>query len=144
MTPTAVTPSPVTLEKVYKYFDADTLETKSEKVAVTFNPANDLQDAMGRIGNDQGVVLKALNSYLKRASLQAAKRNVMSKGVSRTVVLSVLRPLRALPPWSLIEDKAKQTDELLKILRSNPAMLEAIRAGAAQVNDDDDEDESDE
>lgn len=141
-------PEPVKIEKTYKYFSPETFELVSEKVERTFVPPADLADAMSRIGSDQGIVLKALTSYLSRAALREAKMSVTSKGISKNIVLSVLRPFRAMPPFNAIEDRTKQTDELLKMLRSNPAMVEVIKAAslsaAASDTDNDDDDEADE
>lgn len=146
---------PVKIEKTYKYFSPETFELVSEKVERTFVPPVDLADAMSRIGNDQGIVLKALTSYLSRAALREAKLSVTSKGIGKSIVLSVLRPFRAMAPFNALvsdkptpEERAKQTDELLKMLRSNPAMIEVIKAAslsaAASDTDNDDDDEADE
>ncbi len=141
-TPTA--PAAKALEKTYSYFSADTFESVDEKVTVNFVPPADLADAMSRIGNDQGIVLNALTAYLQRAALSAAKHEVMSKGVSKKIVLSVLKPFRMLPPWSNIEKRTEQTEELLKMLRANEPIIAAIKAANAVVgaaDDDDDEGE---
>ena len=131
-------------QKVYSYFSPDTFESVSETVDVTFNKPTDLQDAMARIGNDQSIVLKALTSWLQRQTYAEAKRQVLGKGISKKIVLSVLRPFRSLSPWSAIEDRKAQTEELLKAVRSNPGLLEMIKtasmaAVASDTDDDDDE-----
>lgn len=139
-TATPAAPAVKAIEKTYSYFDASTFESKDEKVTVNFVPPTDLADAMSRIGNDQGIVLSALTAYLQRAALSAAKREVMSKGISKKIVLSVLKPFRMLPPWSNIEKRTEQTEELLKMLRSNEPIIAAIKAAsAADTGDDDDE-----
>lgn len=140
----APTPAVEKVEKTYSYFDGTTLESKTETVTVEFAPPASLADAMSRIDNSQDTVLKALTNYLRRAVLSEAKKSVLSKGVSKKIVLGVLRPFRALPPWSTM-DRAKQTEALLTMLRSNPAILEAIKAAnAASDVDDDDNDGDDE
>lgn len=143
VTPTEVTPVAEKVEKNYSYFDAATLESKSEKVEVSFTPPATLAEAMERVGNDQDVIKSALTSYLRRSALRDAKVSVLSKGVSKKIVLNVLKPLRNLPPWSLIEDRTKQTNELLTMLRNTPALIDAIKAAnaAAPATAEDDEDE---
>jgi len=142
--PTPAVPTVEIIEKSYSYFDGTTLESRTEPVKVEFTAPITLTDAMTRIDNSQEVVLRALTSYLRRAALSEAKKSVLSKGVSKKIVLGVLRPFRALPPWSTM-DRAKQTEALLTMLRSNPAILEAIKAAnAASDVDDDDNDGDDE
>lgn len=140
---TPATPPKESVEKTYSYFDAATLESKSEKVTVEFTPPASLAEAMERVGNDQTAIQNAITSYLRRSVLRDAKIAVLSKGVSKKIVLNVLKPFRALPPWSLIEDRGKQTSEILSMLRSNPAIMEAIKAANAAAPADADGDEDD-
>lgn len=143
--PTPATPVAEKIEKSYGYFSPDTFETVTEKRTIEFMVPASLTDAMARIGNDQEVVLKALSSFLRRQALSAVKQEVMSKGLNKKVVLGILRPFRALPPYSGIEDRAKQTEALLKLLRDSPIVLEAVKAASAAtpVDADDDEDGED-
>ncbi len=143
--PTEATPATEKIVKKYGFFSADTFEMVNEERTVDFVPPVSLSDAMARIGNDQDVVLKALTGFLRRQALNAVKQEVMSKGLNKKVVLGILRPFRALPPYSLIEDRKKQTEELLKLLRDSPVVLAAVKAAsAATPATEDDEDEDDE
>jgi len=145
------------IKKVYKYFDLDTFEQKSEAVDVPFEPAKDLAEAQTRIGGDESVLLKALNSYLKAQVFAEAEKSVTSKGGRKAVVFAICKPFRALPPWSTmyvlnadgtpkvedgekVIDRAAQTASILQVVKSNQAMLDAIRAGSAQASDESDDD----
>lgn len=145
--------------KKYKYFDLDTFEQKEESVTVEFTPAKDLAEAHTRVGGDDAVMLAALNAYLKGQVLAEAEKSVTSKGGRKSVVFAICKPFRALPPWNTmyelnadgtpkvvdgekVIDRAKQTESILNIVKSNQAMLDAIRAGSAS-DVAEDEDESD-
>lgn len=143
------------VDKTYKYFDLDTLESKSETVPVEFEPAKDLAEAQTRMGGDESVLLKAMNDYLRAQTFGEAERSVTSKGGRKSVVFAICKPFRALPPWNSMHvlnadgtpkvengekviDRAAQTSSILQIVKSNPAMIEAIRAGSATATDEDD------
>jgi hypothetical protein len=158
----------IVLKKVYKYFDLNDFKIKSEAKEIPFTPAETLAEAHERVGGDEKVLLKALNSYLKAEVLKAAEAEVTSKGGKKSVVLAICKPFRALPPWNAmfkmtaevidgvptgkmipevsdgekVIDREKQTAAILDIVKSNEAMLNAIRAGSAQASEDD-EDEND-
>jgi hypothetical protein len=149
-----------TITKSYKYFDLDTFEVKTEEKQVTFSPARDLAEAQQRVGGDEATLLKALNSFLRTEALRAAENEVTSKGGKRTVVLAVAKPFRGLPPFSQIYklgadgkpvvengekviDRAAQTKAILNMIKSNPAMLETIKAGS-QIESEDDENDTEE
>lgn len=146
------------LKKTYKYFNLETLDQVSEEKTITFEPAKDLAEAQARVGGDEGTLLKALNAFLRGEALKAAEREVTSKGGKKSVVLAIAKPFRALPPFStmyvldsegrpVVKDGEKvvnrkaQTKAILEVIKSNPAMLDAIRAGSE--NDDDDSNDND-
>lgn len=156
----------VILKKVYKYFDLTDFTIKSEAKEIPFTPAETLAEAHERVGGDEKVLLKALNSYLKAEVLKAAESEVTSKGGKKSVVLAICKPFRALPPWNSmfkmtaevidgvptgkmipevadgekVIDREKQTKAILDVVKSNEAMLNAIRAGSEAASDDEDED----
>ncbi len=140
----AAKPTPITVEKTYKYFNLDTFAEVAEKAQVTFTPPADYGEAMSRIGNDSGVVLKAVTAYLQRAAFNEKRKEIAGKGASRKIVLGVIKPLRNLPPWSGMEaDRKAQTESLLQMVKANAVMVEAIKAAslaAAEADDDDDAD----
>lgn len=144
------------LKKVYKYFDLTTFESKSEEKTVSFEPAKDLAEAHTRMGGDDAVLLKALNGYLKAEALAQAEAEVTSKGGRKSVVFAICKPFRALPPWNAmyvlnadgsikvedgekVIDRAAQTASILNVVKSNQAMIDAIRAGSAAPADESDE-----
>lgn len=156
----------VVLKKVYKYFDLTDFTIKSEEKSIPFTPAKDLAEAHERVGGDEKILLKALNAFLKSEVLKAAEAEVTSKGGKKAVVLAICKPFRALPPWNTmfkmtaevvdgvptgkmipevsdgekVIDREKQTKAILEIVKSNEAMLNAIRAGSAEASDDDEAD----
>jgi hypothetical protein len=139
-TPTA--PAAVTVKKVYKYFHLDTFAEVSENAEVTFTPPADYGEAMQRIGNDSGVVLKAVTAYLQRAAFNEKRKEIAGKGASKKIVLGVIKPLRNLPPWSGMEsDRKAQTESLLQMVKANPVMVEAIKAASIEAANADDDDE---
>lgn len=141
------TPEPIKVEKTYKYFDLATFDEIEEKAEVTFTPAADYAEALSRVNNDQAIVTKALNAYLQRAAFTEKRREIGSKGASRKVVLSVIKPFRSLPPWDAIEDRKEQTKKLLEMVKASPIIVESIKAAslkAAEAGEDDDDNESEE
>lgn len=139
------------ITKKYKYFDLSDFQLKSKEVKVSFTPAKDYAEAVSRLGNDQALLTKALNSALRDQELSKARKEVLSLGAPKKVVLDFVKPFRAVPPYSTMvtkekgdsgwkEEYAKQTQELIKQVASNEFMLNAIRA-AAEVSSDDDSDE---
>lgn len=163
---------PNTIEKTYKYFDLDTFEQKSETVNVEFTPPSDLNEANTRLnalGNANDVLLQAITAYLRTKALNAAEQTVVSKGGRKSVVLAVLKPFRAMPPFnsmfvldasgkvvtetytvargerkgqSVTEnkvDKVAQTKAILDLVKSNPAMINAIKQASLEATADGEE-----
>ncbi len=142
-TPNPTGVSPVTIEKTYKFFDLATFKEVAEKATVSFTPAGSYEEALARIGNDSGIVTKALNAYLQRAAFNEKRKEIAGKGASRKIVLSVIKPLRNLPPWADMEDRKAQTESLLEMVRQNTAMVESIKAASLKAVDAEDDDEDD-
>lgn len=144
-TTTTATQSAVEFEKTYRYFNAD-LELVSEKVSGTFVPAGTRAEAETRIGSDENA-LKAFNAFLQRQTFSAARRQVQSKGIPKSVVLSVASGFRGLPQFASIADRKSQTSAIIAMFKANPAFMEMLKAqaqAAAEVDSDDDSDDSDE
>lgn len=138
-------PVPVEVEKTYRYFDLDTFDEKSEKVTITFTPAGTYADALGRIGSDEKIALEAINGYLQRMAFREKKREVAAKGAPKRIVLNVIKPFRALPPWDgMSEDRPAQTKAILEAIRSNAVMVNAIKAASLKAAESGEEDEGDE
>lgn len=137
-------PKSVEVEKTYVYFDKETLEQKDEKVKITFTPAATLDEAMNRVGGDQETILKALNAFAQRNEFRNAKAEVLKKGINTKILMGVLRPFRAMPPYNALDKNRKeQTKQLLAMLKSAPVILAAIIAQSdATANSDDDDDDS--
>lgn len=163
--------TPNTLTKTYKYFDLDTFETKTETVQVPFTEETEIAVALQKIGNDQEVLLKAINSLLKSEALAKAEQSVIEKGGRKSVVLSVMKPFRSMPPYNgyfLFEadgktkklrtrktrsgetvtepamDKARQDKELMEMFKSNPALLNSIKQASLEAVGTEDDDETEE
>lgn len=141
------------LEKSYSYFDMDSFEVKKEKVEVPFTPAKDFNEAVQRFNSDQEKLVEALNAALQRATLSDAAKAVKAKGPSKKIVYDTIRGLRALEPYASMnpepgtkEGRKAQTAALLELVKSTPAIMEAIRvtslkAAEAGEDDEDGEDE---
>lgn len=141
------------ITKKYKYFDLSDFQLKSKEVKVQFTPAKDYAEAVSRLGNDQALLTKALNSALRDQELNKARKEVLSLGAPKKTVLDFVKPFRAVPPYSTMvtkekgqsgwkEEYAKQTQELIKQVASNEFMLNAIRAAAEVASDDDSDEDS--
>lgn len=151
-TETAV--SPVAIKKTYKYYN-DALELVSKEVEVSFTPATDAASAMNRLGNNEAVILKALNAQLQKLTISEGRKSAVTGGISKKILLNVIKPFRLLPPWSLMVDesltgaakgeaKRKQTASLLDMIRGNSVILEAIKTASAADVDEDEDDNDDE
>jgi len=150
-TPNVPATSAVTVKKSYKFFN-ENLEMVSKEVEVSFTPADNTADAMSRLGNNDALILKALNASLLRATVSEARKAALSGGISKKILLEVIKPLRALPMYAIDENltgtakteaRRKQTEVLLTMVKQNSMLLEAIKSASASV-DDDDEDSADE
>lgn len=152
--PTTETPvnPPVSIKKTYKFYN-DALELVSKEVEVSFTPAADAASAMSRLGNNEALILRALNAQLQKLTVSEARKSSVLGGISKKILLNVIKPFRLLPPWSLMVDEAlagaakaeakrKQTASLLDMIRGNPVILEAIKTASASATDED-EDEGD-
>jgi hypothetical protein len=104
-------------------------------------------------------MLKVFNSYLRSEELAKAENEVTSKGGKRAVVLSAVKPFRALPPFNAmyvmdgdkpkvengekVIDRPRQTKAILDMIKLNPVMIQSIKEGSAAATDSD-ADENDE
>lgn len=122
-----------TIKKTYKYFDLDSFDQKSVEKDISFTPAVDLAEAHSRIGGDESVLLKALNAFLRAEVLAKAEAEVAALGGRKSVVLSIAKPLRLVPQFAKIENRAEQTKAILEMLKSSPAMIDAIRQASLAV-----------
>lgn len=138
-----------TVKKTYKFYN-DQLELVSKEVEVSITPAVSTPEAMQRLGNNDALVLKALNAMIQRMAISEARRTAVTDGINKKVVLNVIKPFRLLPPWSTMVDdsltgaakseaKRKQTAALLELVRSNPTILAAVKAASSTESDDDDD-----
>lgn len=152
-TPTATPAATPTIKKTYKYYN-DNLELVSKEVEVVFVPASDATDAMNRLGNNEALILKALNAQLQRLAISDGRKSAVAGGINRKILLGILKPFRLLPPYNKMVDetltgaakseaKRKQNSALLEMLKGNPVILEAIKAASQNADDDEDDDTED-
>jgi hypothetical protein len=143
-----------TITKTYKYFDLTELVDKTEEVTIAFNPATSVQEAMGRIGNEQEKVLAALNAYLREQALDAAAQTVKEKGPSKKVFLDFCKSFRLIAPFKGIvatekgdagwKDQYKaQTKSIGEFIKGNETLLNGLRQLAATATSDEGGDEED-
>lgn len=111
------------------------LETK--EIPYDFTPAENLETAMARLGNDPAVVVAALNEALEVQAQQAA-RATAGITIRKKDVLTFVAPYRNLPPFNKIADRKLQTAEICaKKLATSPAMVAALEElGAANSGPD--------
>lgn len=155
---TTATPNDGTIKvsKKYKFFDSE-FKLQTKEVEVAFTPAKDLAEATQRVNGDQSVMLKALNAHLQRMAFSEAKRSATVGGISRSVILAVLKPFRTMFPQfaSMVDEnatpeikrkqKAAQTEAILELVKQSPVMMKSIidASQAAPDSDEDDEEEND-
>jgi hypothetical protein len=161
------------IKKVYKYFDLDTFENKTESVDIQFTPATNITDALANISqeNQQAFILEAINSANRAQALAKAEEAVIAKGGKKSVVLSVMKPFRAMPPFNsyfVFEtdgktkklrtrktrsgetvtepemDKSRQDKEIMALLKAQPALMASIRQASLEAIGSDEEDENEE
>lgn len=140
MTPT---PSTNRIEKTFSFLDAETLEQKEETVVIPFSPATNMEEAMLRLGNQQDKITAALNSAALKAAIRDVKTSVMSKGISKTVLLKTVAAFRLLPPYNAIADRGEQTKQLFAMVKAYPVLFDAVKAAsvAASTEEDDNDGE---
>lgn len=115
-----------TIQRTVKVFDND-LNLKEATVSVTFVPANSIQDAMARYG-DESAVLAALNQGLQTKAVNAeVSKNRPADGISIQTFNKFARQLRNIPPYDSIKDASEQTDRIVADIKSNPFMLGLLR-----------------
>lgn len=154
------TPKPAT--KTYTYFDLD----KMEKVEVvkeipTFVPKS-ADEVLSLVSENNELLTKAVNAFLKRSELKAIKKEVAALGGSTTVVMSIAKPFRMMPPFNTIYelnsdgtvkvekgekviDRKEQSKKIFEFIKSVPALVASIKAASeASVDSDDDDDETEE
>lgn len=140
-----VEPKTEKVQKTYRYFDLETFDEKSETVEITFTPAPSYADALARIGSDEKIATLAINGYLQRMAFREKKSEVARKGAPKKIVLNVIKPFRALPPWdAMAEDRPAQTKAILDAIRTNDVMVGAIKAASLKAAESGEEDEGDE
>lgn len=153
MAPAPGNPVVATIKKAYRFFN-ESLQLVSKEVEVQFTPAVDAAEAMQRLGNDEKLILKALNAQLQRLAISDARKSALAGGLSKKILLNVIKPFRSMPPWNSMVDenltgpakseaRKKQTEALLELVKSNSVMLEAVKAASANSDDEDDDDGED-
>jgi len=133
--------APESIEKKYKYFDLDIFEKKEETRTAVFQPARTLTEAHERLGGDDAVLLKALNSFLKASLLSELEQSVVSKGGRTSAVMAAVKPFRNFPPFSKIADRAEQTKAIINMIKKNPDMIDSIKLASQTAVEGDEESE---
>lgn len=157
--------APKPVKKTYKYFDLDTMKKVEVEREIPPFVSKTSDEILTLVSNDNDLLTKAVNAFLKRQELKKVKLEVAALGGSTTVVMQLAKPFRAMPPWSemyelgtdgkpkvdkdgeKIIDRTAQTASILEFLNGNPKIKESIKAAsiaAAQADDEDEDDKKDE
>lgn len=140
------------LSKTFKLYNLDTMKmVPVELKDIEFTPAADSKEAFARIGNDEKVLLEALNALLKSKTISDAKKSKMpTNSASKKTVLDFIKNFRVSPTFSSMvtlekgqpgwkPQYDKQTDAILSQISQVPFMMDNLRAIAAAAPDTDDE-----
>jgi hypothetical protein len=131
------------------YFDAATLEEKSEEVTIDFVPAASFDEAMSRINSDEKLVVKAVNALLLTQAKAQATRTINAKGLDTASLFNFIRPMRESEPYASMlvngpdgkvtaESRAAQTKALIEFVASIPSMLGVVRSMSERARATDD------
>lgn len=131
----------IAIEVEGKYFDLDAFEEKSDKATVTFTPADSLQDAMARLGNEESKVVELINSALQAQVVKEAKDGITGQGVGKETVQKIARGFYDMPQFEDMSRTEKRAG-IYAMIKASPIILDAIRKAAKEAGpeteDDDD------
>ncbi len=133
---TATVADPNVISKEYTKFDLDSMKEITETVNVTFVPASNSKEAFDRIGNDETVLVEALNDYLREKALRDAKKAFKAGGASKATVYAFIKPMREFAEFKKLEgDRKAQTEAILAKVRTIDFLLDNLKALAAAESD---------
>jgi len=136
-------------------FNLDTFERESLEGKITFTPLPEegyLEESLKRVDGDQERLRDLLQASMRRLAIQE-KKNALQPNPetqknwipSAKAVLAFVNNFRGIAPYSAEKDRKKQTGMIVAFLRSNPALMEALKTLALAAKDaGEDEDETDE
>lgn len=150
--------SPKVTKKTYTYFDLDKFEKVSEEREIPEFVPKSADEILSLAANNNDLLVKAVNAYLKRAELRKVKNEVMSKGADTAIVMALAKPFRALPPFSnvfeknpdgtiktdkdgKVVDRKAQTKMIFDFIKKSPELVQSIKdatIAAAEAEDDED------
>ncbi len=122
------------ITKKFKIFDVDSFSIKEETKTFKFQPAATSEEAIKRLGNDEKVLVEALNEVLEHRTIIANR----PAGVSKKAVLDFIKGWRNAEPYRSMVKKNKgdegwkteynaQTDSIFAAIKNIPPMVELIK-----------------
>lgn len=132
-----------------RVFDLDKFERVT--VEVKYSVPAPLTDVSQVSSIPAEQLLKVVNAGLKRQALLDAKASI--KGTSPKIVNQMVNAWRFLPPYSDLvkkdangdvtaESRKAQTQAIFAFIKSQPAILDALKAASLAATDEDDEEEN--
>ena len=148
----------ITVEEIVvkrRGFNLDTFERESLEGKIQFTPLpkeNYLEEALRRIDGNQEKLQELLNAAMRRNAILSEKDALQPNPEtqknwipSAKAVLAFVNNFRGIAPYSAEKDRKKQTGMIVAFLKSNPALMDALKTLALAAKDaGEDEDETDE
>lgn len=140
-----------TFTRTIKFLDLESFTIRTKPVSFSFAEPSTYEEAVSRVEptlHADGTIRSSVDQKLRSAvssllKSEAAADAMASAGVSDNLktVNKILRPFRAMEPFKSMES-ADREKALMDFLRSNEGLVEAIRANAAEDDDENDENET--
>lgn len=144
MTP-ETTPQTVTdkITVAVNLFDLEKFERRSVEKEIAFTPSKTMAEALERVGGDESKLLSIINTGEKRSARQEAKSSLYTETLVSPKAISAFvngfKPLYKLESDTK-DGRAKQRQQIYAFIRSNDAVLAAVKQAAAAFKDEDDDD----
>jgi len=132
-------------------FNLAKFERETLSGTMIFTPVKDLDEALIRLDNDDEKLVDGINQFLKRKEMLEAKSKLIDPSnpdivASAKAIMQFAANFYAVAPYSAIKDKKKRKEAVFAFIKSNDALMAALRTIAAAVpaTEDDDDDETEE
>ena len=122
-----------------RVFNLDTLERETKEREYDVLNLTDLNEAMKSIEDQR--LLALINLGLQKEALMNAKKAI--GGSNAKTVLNFINNFRNLPQFAKIEERKKQTEEVMNFIKSVTPMYDQLKQLAAESKDEDGQDDDD-
>lgn len=122
-------------------FDLTKFERVSVEKEIEFIPSKTMADALAKVGNDESKLLEVIQAGERRTAINEARKSLYSDNLVSPKAVSAFvngfKPLYSFKQLGVKDDKegrAAQRAAIYGFIRTNPAILEAIRSAAIALS----------